>query len=135
MKIRTPFGTRDDVSSAELVEELEALQRLEVEEGAFVVVEREDGEFLQMRALPIERGGAEGVRRAGLPAAVRELFVGFAEGRKGWDGGWTWETEASGGASDAPASRPAPWILVVIAVGMLGLLAWVVSLLRGAASQ
>jgi hypothetical protein len=89
-EVRTQRGEEKVGTVRELEERLDALQRLEDDDG-FVVVTRSDGEFLQLRQLVIERGDGRGpVRRASMPPAIRRMFIEFAMRETGWEAGVAW---------------------------------------------
>jgi hypothetical protein len=89
MKLYTPFGETQSPSRAQIEEALDALQSSGDAE-MFVGVEN-DGHFVQMRRLPIERGDGTGrVHRASVPPDVRRMFLAFAGGAADWDRGFQW---------------------------------------------
>jgi hypothetical protein len=89
-EVRTQRGEERVRTVRALEEQLDALQRLEDDDG-FVVVTRPDGEFLQLRRLVIERGDGRGaVRRASMPPAIARVFVEFARREPGWEAGVEW---------------------------------------------
>jgi hypothetical protein len=120
MKITTAFG--EGTTRREMEEALEGIQAV-ADEDVFLVVEREDGEFLQMRRLPLERGRDGRLYRAKVPESLRRTFRAFADGTPGWDEGIEWidvtdEKSLPGFPGRAPAA--VWWAAGVLLIAALG---------------